>query len=110
MSDEDYQKIQDDVTLAPVSAIDINTASADVLGSIGVEAATVETIMRKRANDLYPYTSTAGISATASIDFKSDVFKVNSLATVGGYTKQIEAIIVRRANGTGADVRYWRSL
>lgn len=36
-----------------------------------------------------------------------NVFKVTSLATVGGYTKQIDAIMT--VGGTGV-VNYWRAL
>jgi len=36
------------------------------------------------------------------------VFKVNSFATVGGYTKQVEAVITRSV--FGFTVNYWRAL
>jgi hypothetical protein len=48
-------------------------------------------------------TMVAGLLAVTS-----DVFKVDSHATVGGYTKQIEAIITR--SGSRFTISYWRAL
>jgi type II secretory pathway component PulK len=117
MSDVDFSKIQDDVTLAPVTTIDINTASADVLQSIGLEAGMAAQIVERRTTE--PFTTAQQISsllgqantmAAGQLTTTSDVFKITSLATVGGYTKQVEAIIRRRSDGTGSDVLYWRAL
>ena len=39
LSDEEFRKVQDALTLAPVTQININTASADVLQSLGMSPA-----------------------------------------------------------------------
>jgi type II secretory pathway component PulK len=117
LSDEEFGKIQDAVTLANVTQININTASVDVLRSIGVDAAVAQSIVERRNEE--PFTKSQEIAdflgpsntmATSQLTVTSNVFKVTSFATVGGYTKQIEAVITRRADGTGADVNYWRVL
>ncbi len=114
ISDEIFNKIKDDVTLAPVTNIDINTASPDVLKSVLLDEAKVTEIIRNRTNN--PYTAVPSGYATnaATLDVTSNVFKVDSYATVGGaegvdgYTKHIEAIIQR--NTSGFYVLYWRAL
>jgi type II secretory pathway component PulK len=117
MSDEEFKKIEDAVTVANVTQININTASVDVLRSIGIEEGMAQRIVERRNDE--PFRTTQEIAdflgpsntmATSQLAVTSNVFKVNSWATVGGYTKQIEAIITRRADGTGADINYWRVL
>jgi type II secretory pathway component PulK len=117
MSDEEFGKIQDAVTVANVTKIDINTASVDVLRSIGIEGGMAEQIKERRdeepfrtTQEIADFLGPANTMATSQLTVTSNVFKVYSSATVGGYTKQIEAIITRRADGTGADINYWRVL
>jgi type II secretory pathway component PulK len=116
LSDEEFRKIQDAVTLAPVTQIDINTASVDVLRSIGLDALTAGRIVERRtqqpftAQEINDFLGPSNTMAASQLTATSNVFKVNSFATAGGYTKQVEAIIVRRTDGTGADVKYWRAL
>jgi type II secretory pathway component PulK len=117
MSDEEFGKIQDAVTVANVTKININTASIDVLRSIGIEGGMAEQIKERRdeepfrtTQEIADFLGPANTMATSQLTVTSNVFKVSSSATVGGYTKQIEAIITRRADGTGADINYWRVL
>jgi type II secretory pathway component PulK len=117
MSDEEFGKIQDAVTVANVTKININTASIDVLRSIGIEGGMAEQIKERRdeepfrtTQEIADFLGPANTMATSQLTVTSNVFKVYSSATVGGYTKQIEAIITRRADGTGADINYWRVL
>ncbi len=121
LSDEEFDKIQDAVTVAPVTKIDINTASPDVLRSIGLDAGMADRV-RQRVSKGELFTTDQQISdflgqantmAAGQLTSTSNVFKVKSYATVGGvdgYTKIVEAIIVRKADGSGADVKYWRVL
>jgi general secretion pathway protein K len=118
LSDEDFSKIQDDVTLAPIGTkININTASADVLQSLGLDAGMVSSIIDKRKDE--PFTTDEKIVAflgptlntqAGMLGTTSDYFKVNSYATAGGYTAQVEAVIHRLSGGAGADILYWRVL
>ncbi len=114
ISDEIFDKIKNDVTLAPVTSIDINTASPDVLKSVGLDDAKVAEIIRDRTNNPYPSVPSGFVTNAATLVATSDVFKVDAYATVGGaegvdgYTKHVEAIIQRNANGF--NVLYWRAL
>lgn len=115
MSDEDYNKVYNNLTVSPVNKININTASADVLQSLGLSAETAGLIIETRQKT--PYTAVPG---TIFGDIKindsnvsnyltatpSGIYKVYSYATVGGYTKQIEAIIYKDSS----QVLYWRAL
>ncbi len=121
LSDEEFGKIQDAITVAPVTRIDINTASLDVLRSIGLDAGMAERILQRQRSREF-FTSDTQISdflgqaytmASGQLTSSSTWFKVRSSATVGGvngYTKIVEAIIVIRADGSGADVKYWRAM
>ncbi len=116
LNDEDYRKVEPYVTpYAPAnSKINVNTASLEVLRSLcrslGKDESVVSMIDGKRKTG--PYTSsgeisdTPGMDATLAsyLDFKSSVFKVYAYSTVGGYTKQVEAVI------SGGKVTYWRAL
>ncbi len=117
LSDAEFDKIQNFVTTMPVTQIDINTASLAVLQSIGVSAGMAEMIVSRRETQKFKNVteindmlgpSAANISGLLTIT--SDTFKVFSFATVGGFTKKIEAIIVRRADGSGADVKFMQEL
>ena len=117
LSDEEYRNIVDSLMVAPIGAlpqININTASADVLQGLGLDPVTAERIVEKRGQEPFDTRdkinlfsgmnpSTAGLLALSS-----NVFRVHSYATVGGYTRQIEAVITRSA--AGFTVNYWRAL
>ncbi len=118
MSDEDFLKVKDVLTMVPMTTININTASEDVLRSLcrslGKDDSIVGLIINKR-ND-QPFASTSEITNMPGMDpllasylgITSNTYKVYSYATVGGYTKQVEAIIQR--GGTGMTPLYWRAL
>jgi len=118
MNDTDYRAVNNFVTTSQVDRIDINTASPEVLQSLGISSSTVELIKEAR-----PFTDHARVSEFAGISNAflptttlrtanyltetSDVFKVYSFAKVGGYTEQVEAVITRSASGY--TVNYWRA-
>jgi type II secretory pathway component PulK len=116
MNDDDYLKVAPYVTVSPVPSrkININAASAEVLQSLcrslGKDDGVVGMIIRNRSSK--PYGSTAEIASTPGmdslvatyLDVTNTYFKVYSYATVGGYTKQVEAIV------NGNAISYWRSL
>jgi len=114
MSDEEFMKIQDAVSVYAPAQVDINTASADVLQSLGLSASVASLIIEKRGREPFDTrekintfpgmdTNTAGM-----LDVTSNVFTVQSYATVGGYTKQAEAVISR--NPGGFSILYWKIL
>lgn len=122
MSDEDFDKVSDCLTVSPVSQrgtvnININTASADVLQALGISPGSAQQIIEDRSQN--PFTrSTMPDSVKAAmvpgqtmaafnyLTDHSSIYKVYTYATVGGYTKQIEAII----NTDTAQILYWRAL
>ena len=116
MSDEDYNKVKDFLTVAAVTKININTASLEVLQalckSLGKDDSVAGLIINRR-ND-QPFTSTSEITnmsgmeplVASYLDVTSNTYKVYSYATVGGYTRQIEAVIQR---GSTTPL-YWRAL
>jgi len=114
MSDEDFNKVCDSLTASPVPVdkIYINTASADVLQSLGISAGAVGLILQER-----PFTDLGKVPGIADIKINgvlvsnylsatppSNIYKVYSYAAVGGYTKQVEAIV------QGGSRLYWRAL
>jgi type II secretory pathway component PulK len=121
MSDSDYIKVSKYLTVSQLDKIDINTASPEVLQSLGISSGAAELI--KEARNKAPFTDHAKVSEFAGISNTflptttlqaanfltetSDVFKVYSYATVGGYTKQVEAAITRSTSGY--TVNYWRA-
>lgn len=116
MSDEDYGKVKDFLTVAQISKININTASLEVLRSLcrslGKDDSVASLIINRR-ND-QSFTSTSEITnmsgmeplVASYLDVTSNTYKVYSDATVGGYTRKIEAVIQR---GSTAPL-YWRAL
>lgn len=115
LSDEEFGKIKDLVTVSPVSKININTAPSEVLQSIGLSPELAGMIVERRNSE--PFKKLDEVNAflgpdkayiVALLDVTSNVFKVNSFATVGGYTKQVEAVIERTVSGF--NVKYWRAL
>lgn len=112
ISDEDYSKIAKYITTASDQKININTASEEVLSSAMQDnLSAVNTIINTRKDGIIQNLSDVGLSNANTVSFyKLDVgsttYKVYSYATVGGYTKQIEAIIQRGS----ATPLYWRAL
>ena len=103
--------------MSPVLNINVNTAPIDVLRSIGIDSGMAANIVERRTRE--PFANMSDVSSflgpqnamiVGRLDVTSNVFKVDSFATAGGYTKQVEAVIVRRGDGTGADVKYWRAM
>ena len=120
MSDEDYSKVKDYLTVEGWGTkININTAQAVVLESMGISPGAISLIIDERAKA--PFTDHGKVSEYPGINGakiptldtqteiylneSSNVLTVRSFATVGGYTKEIEAIIARPSG-----VRYWRAL
>ena len=107
--------MDDFVTVSPVNKIDINTAPSEVLQSIGISAGMAGMIVEKRNKepfinlvDMNAFLGPESTMAASQLAITSDVFTVDSYATVGGYTKQIEAVITRTASG--CTINYWRAL
>jgi type II secretory pathway component PulK len=115
LNDEDFNKVEDSLTLAPVTQININTASVDVLETIGINSNMAAMIVTRRkeepfkdAGSVADFLGPTNTMAAGQLTTTSNVVKVDSFATVGGYTKQIEAIITRST--TGYAINYWRAL
>lgn len=118
MSDEEFGKVKDFLTVLPLQKIDINTASLEVLQSLcrslGKDDSPAGTIVSRRSGE--PFTKTEDIVnfpgmdplVASYLDVTGNFFKVSSSATVGGYTKYVEAVVERTA--TGFILRYWRAL
>jgi type II secretory pathway component PulK len=124
MSDEEYNRVYESLTVAFVSqgkvTINVNTASADVLRSFGLNDLDVKRIITERQTTPYTdtdLTSTGRLSPIiGNIQIKgqnlstflttrsTEFYRLFAYATVGGYTKQIEAIV------NGNTFSYWRSL
>ena len=116
MNDEEYDKVAPYVTVSPVPArkININAASEEVLQSLcrslGKDDGVVGVIIGRRGSK--PYASTAEIASTPGmdslvatyLDVTNSYFKLYSYATVGGYTKTIEAVVKDNS------ISYWRAL
>lgn len=118
LNDEEFGKIKDFVTVSPVSKIDINTAPSEVLQSIGFDVGQAGMVVERRNKD--PFKEPTEMSAflgpdkaalVGLLDVTSNTFKVNSFATVGGYTKQVEAVITRSSDAYNPfKISYWRAL
>jgi general secretion pathway protein K len=114
LNDEEFGKVENFVTVSPVSKININTASAEVLQSIGVSAGAAGLIVEQRVRE--PFDDQAKVNTAPGMNpavagqlgITSNIFKVDSRATVGGYTKQVQAVITRTSSGF--TVNYWRAL
>ena len=123
MSDEDFNKVYESLTVALVSqnkvTININTASADVLRSLQINDLDAKRIIDERQNTPYvptDLTTTGRLSNIISTQIRGanlstylttesiGYYKIFVYAQVGGYEKQIEAIV------NGNTFSYWRSL
>jgi type II secretory pathway component PulK len=114
MSDEEFGKVHGLVTVQPGSQININTAPSEVLQSLGLSASVASLILDRRGRE--PFDTREKINAFPGMDTNAagmlvltgNTFLVQSFATVGGYTKQVEAVITRSAGGF--TIQYWRTL
>lgn len=118
LGDEDFFKVKDFVTVSNVSKVNINTASSEVLQSLGLSSGMAEMVVERRNNDPFKNMTEATAflgpennTIAGQLDVMSHVFKVNSFATVGGYTKQVEAVITRKTDSYNPfTISYWRAL
>jgi type II secretory pathway component PulK len=120
MSDEEYRKIQECetdhacVTVYGSDKININTAPPEVLQSLGLSESVASMIKDRREREPFDtrekINTFPGIDTTTAgmLDLTSNIFFVQSYATVGGYTKQAEAVIQR--NPGGFTILSWRIL
>jgi type II secretory pathway component PulK len=118
MSDEDFGRVRDFLTVFPLQKIDINTASVEVLQSLcrslGKDDGPAIAVVSRRARE--PFMKIGDVVnfpgmdplVASYLDVTGNVFKVSSSVTVNGYTKYVEAVIERTA--TGFTLRYWRAL
>lgn len=109
MSDEDFSKVAKSLTVySGQKMININTASEDVLRSLGIEPALIMPLrpIGDRANipAMETVKTKKGSNVKDFLDVASAVYTVYSYATVGDYTEQVEAVV-----NSGA-VQYWKAL
>lgn len=110
MSDEEYAKVAGFLTLDSDNRININTAPADVLSSVLPATAVSEIVNRRKENQisslgevgLNQQNTPASVLNSLAVD--SAIFRVYCYVTVGGYTKQVEAVV---NNGSRS---FWRGL
>jgi hypothetical protein len=126
MSDEDYIKVSNRLTVAnpvsPGSKYNINTVSSDILQTLGLSARDIQDIIENRTQT--PFTDetipasvkstfvpwlSSQTPASSFLATQSTIYKVYVYATVGGYTKQIETI-ANVADPLRPVFYYWRSL
>ena len=123
MNDEDFLKVQDALTVSQTRKINVNTASEDVLRSIcrtfGYTDGAAKIIADRRTAEAFTDATLQSFltnnnlgNLSPAVTSSSSDFKVDLLATVGGYTRHIEAIVkVSPAGGSSAYiVNYWREL
>ncbi|MDA8098068.1 MAG: type II secretion system protein GspK [Nitrospiraceae bacterium] len=114
LSDEEFGKIREFVTVYGSDKIDVNTAPGAVLESLGASPSLASLIVERRNQEPFDtkekVVNFPGMDATTAgtLDITGNVFFVQSFATVGGYTRQVDAVIKR--DTTGYAVLYWRSL
>jgi type II secretory pathway component PulK len=120
MSDEQFGKVQDALTVSQATKINVNTASEDVLKSIcrsvGYTDGAAKNIEESRTAEAFTDDAKLGSfltnnnlgRLTSAVTTTSSDFKVNLYATVGGYTRHIEAIV--KVGGSAYLVNYWREL
>ena len=100
MADEDYAKVAQFLTVDSDGKINLNTASVDVLNSVLPDKPqTVSTIINTRKEKLVTGPRDVGMDTNNTVASvfnnlvgDSTFFRVYSYATVGDYTKQVEAV------------------
>jgi type II secretory pathway component PulK len=113
MSDEEFGKVSGYVTLYASGKINVNTAPEVVLQSMRVSNPSF--IVSQRAKNPFkegdPIPGTTDVKTQSGQNITnflgvavSNTYTVYAYATVGGYTKQVEAII------NGNTISYWRAL
>ena len=119
MSDEEYNRVSGFLTVSPVSPhmININAAASEVLQSFGLTQGAAEQIVQARQENAYTEVgSVPGVSgmmisgsnylmSSSMTTTSGAVFRVECDATVGGYTRHVEAVV--QGNSIG---NYWRAL
>lgn len=115
MSDEEFGKVSGYLTVyLSGKSVNVNTAPEEVLQSMGINNPSI-IVARRIENPFKPgdaipgaagVQTQSGQNVTNFLDMTSNIYKVYSYATVGGYTKQIEAVI----NKDSSEVLYWRAL
>lgn len=115
MSDEEFGKVSGYLTVSlSGKAVNVNTAPEEVLQSMGINNPSI-IVARRIENPFKPgdaipgaagVQTRSGQNVTNFLDTTGTIYKVYSYATVGGYTKQIEAIIYKNSS----QVLYWRAL
>lgn len=114
LAEEEYAKVESDLTVISDGKINVNTASEAVLKSVlAGKAMTPETILMKRKNE--PITTLEGTDINLSLySTTSNYFRVQSSATVGEFTQVVEAVISRdpavSKSPAGFAVLFWRIL
>jgi type II secretory pathway component PulK len=117
MSDQDFAKIARFVTTPMTPGnfasykININTAPPEVLEALGINQAAL--IVAERGRQQISATNVKNFideqtynKLSANLIYSSTKYKVYSYATVGGYTRQVEAVI---QSGNPVPL-YWRAL
>jgi type II secretory pathway component PulK len=117
LSDDDYRKVEHFLTVNNNTdeKININTAPSQVLQSLGLSAPDADRIVDSAKQEPFdpgkkPINTAPGMTAmiAGQLVTSSNVFEVSSIATVGGYTKHIDAIMTM--NGPQYTINYWRAL
>jgi type II secretory pathway component PulK len=120
MKDEDYRKVAQFLTADYTGQkVSLNYASKEVLMSLGCTESSAKAIVELREREgfisditkIQHYLPATITTNNANFD-KPSVYKIYSYATVGGYTKQIEAVL---STGTATvtsvpEPSYWRVL
>lgn len=124
MRNDDFIKVFESLTVTPVSqnkvTININTASKDVLQSLWINEMDAQKIIDERRDTPYieadlkmngKLSTIIGNIQIKNVNLatylttkSSGYYTVSARATVGGYTKQIEAVV------NGGNISYWRAL
>lgn len=112
MSDDDYDKVAAYLTTSFDSKINMNTASEDVLKSVlPNNLSEISMIMNTRKTKKIESAGEVRLSQQNTdpnvlnrLVVDSAVFRVYANATVGGYTKEIEAVV------NGGRISSWRAL
>lgn len=107
LSDEAYAKVASALTVyANDSTVNVNTAPDDVLRSMGIEPALIVPLRPVERRENIPamdIRTRRNQNVRDFLDVSSATFRVLSHATVGEYTKQVEAVV------QGGAIHYWRA-
>lgn len=103
MSDEDFSKVGDFLSVRISSQLNIYSAPEMVLKSSVISEKAIADIIADRNAGVSKSISEYGLSGAFTTT--SSLYQVSSVATVGDYTKQVEAIV-----GSDNSILYWKSL